>query len=211
MATRNLLLDVDGVLIRDKELLAHVRYNCVRYINYKVPECKDIEYKNDSLNLIYGHTARGLQIGYEVDVSDFNKNVYDKDLMEHLGVVLAESHVQKELREINTLSHENWQIYLFTNAPWRWAQRVAVAIGENVRVKCPGDPSLSPLKPEIGAYTIPFSNMNLMVDTSLKNLGTARNLTNWKPVYFNGGVPETNLWCDQVRSISDICSLAKSI
>ena len=208
---RNLLLDIDGVIIRDKELLQHVKDNCVKYIKYKIPECKEPEKRNDSLYLIYGHTARGLQTAYEVNVSDFNTRVYDKELIEHLGVVLAEPYMQKEMKELNLLSHENWQIYLFTNAPWRWAQRVAVAIGENVKVKCPGDPSFSPLKPELEAYTIPFSKLNLMVDDSLKNIGTARNLTNWRAAYFNQGDRDPNLWCDQVSSISDICSLARSI
>ena len=211
MASRNLLLDIDGVILRDKPLLQHVKENCVKYIKYKMPECKDPENINDTLYLSYGHTARGLQVRYEVDVSDFNTQVYDKKLMEHLGMILAEPHMQKEMREINSLSHENWNIFLFTNAPWRWAQRVSVAIGENVRVKCPGDPSFSPLKPEMEAYTVPFKNLNLMVDDSLKNLGPARNLTNWKPVYFNNGEHDPYLWCDQVSTIGDMCSLVRGL
>lgn len=211
MATRNLLLDIDGVILRDRELLQHVKDNCVKYIKYKVPECKEPEKRNDTLYLIYGHTARGLQVGYEVDVSDFNRQVYDKELMEHLGVVLAEPELREELRELNALSQENWQMYLFTNSPWRWATRVAVAIGENVRIKCPGDPSFSPLKPELGAYTVPPSSMNLMIDDSLKNLGAARSFSNWKVALFNQGEPDPCLWCPQVASIHDICTLARSI
>ena len=212
MGSKTLLLDIDGVLIRDKRLMEHVRDNCVSYVRAKLPECKDPHKTNNTLYLVHGHTAKGLQTAYEVDVSDFNSKVYDTKLMDHLTEVLSETQTRRELEQIYSLSHLHWNICLFTNAPWKWATRVAVAMGENVKIKCPGDPAFSPLKPDVEAYTLPFSDLTVFIDDSLKNLGTARNLTNWVPVYYNDGERDaSHKWCPQVNSVNDICTFVKTL
>ena len=38
MAFKSLLLDIDGVVVRDKLLLSHVKENCVNYVASKLPE-----------------------------------------------------------------------------------------------------------------------------------------------------------------------------
>jgi FMN phosphatase YigB (HAD superfamily) len=207
---KSLRLDIDGVFIRDKELLEHVQHNCVQYVRTKLPDCKDPVKTNNTLYLVHGHTARGLQVGYEVNVNDFNSKVYDKNLLHHLGYVLSTQQVQDEAAQIHELTRQGWNVTLFTNAPWVWAHKVALAIGDNIIIKCPGSPSESPLKPEVGAYIFPFEHTNVMVDDSLKNLGTARYLTNWKCIHFNEGPKDNNLWCPQVNSISEMCSLLRS-
>ena len=54
-------------------------------------------------------------------------------------------------------------------------------------------------------------HLNVFVDDSLKNLGTARYLANWQCVYFNEGQKEHNLWCPQIGSIWELALLARSI
>lgn len=212
MGTKTLLLDIDGVLVRDRLLLEHVRDNCISYVRAKLPLCKDPRKTCDTLYLVHGHTARGLQVAYDVDVSDFNSKVYDTSLMNHLADVLSETQVKRELEQVYSLSNLNWNIMLFTNAPWKWAAKVAVNMGDNVSIKCPGNPASSPLKPDVDAYAVPFSDLTVFVDDSLKNLGTARNLTKWIPVYFNGSERDpTHKWCPQVNSINDICTLVKTL
>ena len=56
---KTLLLDIDGVVIRDKPLLDHVKNNCVAYVKEKLPKCKDPQETNRVLYLANGHTARG--------------------------------------------------------------------------------------------------------------------------------------------------------
>jgi FMN phosphatase YigB (HAD superfamily) len=211
MSGKSLLLDVDGVLVRNKELMNHVRDNCVKYVQAKLPECKDPAETNRILFLSHGHTARGLEKGFNIDTRDFNAKVYDKKLLAHLADVLATDEFQREAAEIHSLTKYGWKLRLFTNSPWVWAAKVGLAIGDDVIVKCPGNPCESPLKPEIEAYIFTFDDLNLMVDDSLKNLGTARYLTNWKCVHFTDGPKENTLWCPQVQSISELCSLVREI
>ena len=211
MTTKSLLLDVDGVLIRDKPLMNHLKENCVSYVRKKLPESKDPFETNRVLYLAHGHTARGLQRVFKMDVSDFNQHVYDKPLLSHLADVIDTADFQSEAEQIHELTKDGWDVKLFTNAPWVWASKVALAIGDTVSVKCAGNPGESPLKPEPEAYFFSQHHLNVFVDDSLKNLGTSRHLTNWKSVYFNEGTKEPNLWCPQVGSIWELCLLVRSI
>lgn len=210
MAFKSLLLDIDGVIVRDKELEKHIKKNCVSYVKSKLPECKNPDETNRLLYLAHGHTARGLQRGFGIDVSDFNQKVYDKNLMDHLANVLSEPTFQDEAAQIYELTRDGWTVTLFTNAPWIWASKVGLAIGDVVNVRCSGNPAETPLKPEAEAYKFPVHHINIMVDDSLKNLGTARFLPNWKCVHFTDK-KEHNMWCPQVESVWEICMLVRSI
>ena len=207
---KSLRLDIDGVLIRDKALLEHVQHNCVKYVRAKLPECKNAEETNRLLYLAHGHTARGLERVFKIDTHDFNQKVYDKSLMRHLADVIDTADFQYEAAQIHELTREGWKVSLFTNAPWVWAAKVGIAIGDNIGIRCPGNPMESPLKPEPEAYMFAHQHLNVLVDDSLKNLGTARFLTNWKCVHFTDHKDPT-LWCPQVDSIWELCLLARSI
>jgi FMN phosphatase YigB (HAD superfamily) len=211
MAYKSLLLDIDGTILRDRLLMEHVKDNCVSYVRSKLPQCKDPHETNRVLYLAHGHTARGLQRAFDMNVTDFNQKVYDAPLMNHLADVLSSKQFQEEAAELYELTHEGWNLKLFTNAPWIWASKVSLAIGDTVSVTCPGNPSDSPLKPEPEAYMFSQHHLNVFVDDSLKNLGTARYLANWQCVYFNEGPKEPNLWCPQVSSTWELCLLARSI
>lgn len=202
--TKTLLLDVDGVLVRDRRLLEHVHTNCVNYVRAKLPDAKDSHVTNNLLYLVHGHTARGLEKAFGVDTSDFNKSIYTKKLLSHLAEVLTTETFQKEAAEINNLSREGWNISLFTNAPWIWAVKVATAIGDDVAIRCAGNPHESPLKPEAAAYMFHTEGPTVFVDDSLKNLGTARYLENWRCIHFTEGPFDKNVWCPQVGTISDL-------
>jgi len=208
---KSLLLDIDGVLIRDKLLLEHVKDNCVRYVAAKMPECKSPANTNRLLYLGHGHTARGLQNVFQIDTSDFNEKVYDKRLMDHLAEVIYGTEFQHEAKEIHELTQKSdWKVTLFTNSPIQWAGPIARAISDNIYVDC-GD-SVLDLKPDAGRYTNFSKHMtHLYVDDSLKNLGTARWLPNWHSVYFNEGPREDRLWCPQVSSIWETLLYVNSV
>lgn len=187
MAVKSLLLDVDGVLVRCPLLLEHVKHNCTKYVESKLPESKNPRDVNRILYMEHGHTARGLQNAFRIDVSDFNEKVYDKNLMDHLSEIIYGTDFQQEAKEIYEFTKKGWDVTLFTNAPAAWGGRVARAIGDEIRLRCPGDNIMeSPLKPEALAYDA-FSKVqtHVFVDDSLKNLKAAQMLSNWHPVHFS--------------------------
>jgi FMN phosphatase YigB (HAD superfamily) len=213
MAFKSLLLDIDGVLIRDKLLLEHVKENCVGYVSSKLPECKNPRETNRLLYLSHGHTARGLTSAFGIDTSDFNAKVYNKSLMEHLAEIIYGPEFQQEAKDIHELVRNDWNVNLFTNAPIEWATPIARAIGDEVFISCAAsDVTKSPIKPEAGAYTqFAKHHTHIYVDDSLKNIGTARWLPNWHPVYFNEGPKEERLWCPQIGSIWELCMYINSV
>jgi FMN phosphatase YigB (HAD superfamily) len=207
---KSLLLDVDGVLVRDKDLMNRVQSNCVRYVRSKLPECKDPAETNRTLYLAHGHTARGLNKMYGIDTSDFNKQVYDSDLLKQLAYFVSTDAFQDEVSHVQQLKNDGWKIKLFTNAPWIWASKVANVLGPDVNIRCPGNPNDSPLKPEPEAYLFSSEDVHVFVDDSLKNLGAVRNSKHWKPVYFSPEHKEPNLWCPQVQSLGELVHYLKS-
>jgi FMN phosphatase YigB (HAD superfamily) len=211
MAFKSLVLDIDGVLIRDRRLLDHVQRNCVRYVAKKLPECKDPAHTNKILFATAGHTARGLQNSFGIDTSDFNKEVYDMPVRRRLREVLSSTQFQEEAKQLHELTQNGWRLTLFTNSPIEWAGEVARAISHQVYVVCPGsDVVESPLKPEATAYTnFAKHHTHIFVDDSLTNLVTARWLPNWHPVHFNQGDQVAD-WCPTVGSISEVCLFVKS-
>jgi FMN phosphatase YigB (HAD superfamily) len=187
MMPKTLLLDVDGVLIRDSGLLAHVRHNCERYVKAKIPDCKDPRYVNHILYKTHGHTARGLSQSFGVDTRDFNKSVYDVPLKTRLWELLSSTEFQQDAKELCDVMDNGWNVTLFTNSPMEWAGEVAHAIGRKVHIACPPDDLAdAPLKPEARAYVrFPKHHKYVFVDDSLKNLRTASYLPNWQVVHYD--------------------------
>jgi FMN phosphatase YigB (HAD superfamily) len=209
----SLVLDIDGVLIRDPLLLEHVRYNVVQYVRAKLPHAKQPDRVNRLLYTHYGHTARGLQQAFHVDTRDFNEKVYTPRLNDHLWEVLSGAQFQEEAEIIHEISRNGWEVTLFSNAPLQWSLPVMQAIGHNVQVRH----DHLHLKPHISAYTTGFSNTkhHLYIDDSLDNLRAVVDLKNWSPVHFNdekinpkpefptvGSVWEIGLMCASYKNIS---------
>lgn len=210
MAVKSLVLDIDGVLLRDRALLDHVRHNCERYVKAKLPECKEPARVNRLLYGTCGHTARGLQTLFGVDTSDFNKKVYDVPLRTRLWEVLSSTEFQEEAAEIHKFTQNGWRVTLFTNSPIEWAGQVAHAISDEIHVVCPeSDLTTAVLKPEAAAYrNFAKHHTHIFVDDSIANLLTARWLPNWHPVYFNDhkfaqGALKAD-WCPTIGSIWEL-------
>ena len=178
----SLLLDIDGVLIRDKKLLSHVKSNCVRYVRSKLPSEKNPHEVNAKLVKLYGHTARGLKSVYNIDASDFNKKVYDGPLIDHLWSILSGKEFQDDAEEIHALTTDGWRVQLFSNCPLDWSLPVAQAISDQVQVASDG----IYFKPDPGAY-LKFNQKikHTFVDDSLRNLDAVRSHTLWRPVHFS--------------------------
>lgn len=212
-AYKSLILDIDGVLVRDKLLMHHVKENCVNYVRTKMPECKDPRDVNRILYLATGHTGRGLQTTFGIDTGDFNEKVYDKNLIEHLSDVLSTFEFQEEAKYIHEWTKHGWKVTLLTNAPTIWAGTVARAISDEIYIRPGPDNVMSgPLKPDATAYA-DFSKTytNIFVDDSLKNLATTRWMPNWHPVHFSQELAEPMAWCPTVGSLWELGLFLNSV
>lgn len=177
----SLILDIDGVLVRDKALLNHVKQNCVRYVQHKMPEVKKPEFMNQVLYENFGHTGKGMRKAHRINTEDFNTFVYDKKLITHLWSVLAGDEFQKDAEDIHSLIKEGWDVKLFSNSPLEWSLPVSRAISDEVQVIY----NDQLLKPDIEAYT-QFSEKqkHIFVDDNLRNLLPAMWLLNWDAIHF---------------------------
>jgi FMN phosphatase YigB (HAD superfamily) len=208
-----LLLDVDGVLVRDRLLFAHVKRNAARYVESKLPRCDDPVAVNRALYLAHGHTARGLKKAFGIDASDYNDFVYDESLMAHLADVLDTEQFRLDAATVNSLTERGWPVTLFSNAPYQWVQPVARAINDQVKIRCPGpDTSVANFKPDRAFYKEFDSACEsyYYVDDSLKNLGAVRAMPNWRPIHFTEH-KDARLWCPQVSSLPDLSSTLASL
>ena len=201
-----LLLDVDGVILRDRLLLSHVKHNATRYVKKKLPGCEDPAATNRVLYMAHGHTATGLRKSFGMDVSDYNDEVYDKSLMMHLADVLEGDQFVRDAELVHGLSAKGWEVTLFSNAPHKWVEPVALAIGDNIKVRCPGpDMNTALMKPSERFYKDFDTCLGYYyVDDSLKNLGAVRKMANWRAIHFTEAEKDRWLWCPQVRSLDEL-------
>jgi FMN phosphatase YigB (HAD superfamily) len=200
-----LLLDVDGVILRDERLFRHLRHNAARYVAKKLPECEDPIETNKFLYLTHGHTALGLKNAFGIDASDFNEFVYDKSLMTHLSNVIDSKKFRLDAETIHSLTERGWPVTLFSNAPYEWLRPIALAINDRVKIRCPGpDTSVAKFKPDPAFYK-EFDSCDeyYYVDDSLMNLKTVSGWPNWRPFHFTER-KETHLWCPQVSSLPEL-------
>jgi hypothetical protein len=191
MAFKSLLLDVHGVVLRDRELLDHVNTNCVAYVQKKVPLSKNPPETARLLCAAYGHATKGLQKVYGVDTSDFVDEVYDKHLMSHLQAVVCGTEFQSDAAIIHGLSHmHDWKVSLVTNAPLRWTQCIKNAIGDVYTVS-----------KDSAVY--PEHHVHLYVDDSPEHVEQKLLLPNWNPILFTDTKTTTSPYI-QVRSFEEL-------
>jgi len=180
----SLILDINGVLIRDVKLLDHLKRNCENYVQMKMPERPDAKYINHIMHQVYGHAGKGIAKEFKIDTSDFNDLVYDKKLTEHLWSVLSGTEFQQEAELLSRMTNDGWDISLFSNNPLVWSIPVANAICDRVKVVYNEDK----LKPDLIAYTqFPEVEHTTYVDANVKNLLPAHWLLGWNTIHFEQG------------------------
>lgn len=207
MANKVLLLDIDGVLVRDRLLLEHVKHNVVEYVRTKLPEAKDPARVNSVLYKTYGHTAKGLEKSFRIDASDFDAKVYDKKLLDHLWSVLSSTEFQDDAKILNEIEKSGWNIQLFSNSPLVWSLPVMQVLGGNTSVI----KSHQYLKPHLRAYTQFSTKWNyLFVDDSLINLHTAKLFPNWTPIHYTEDRPQ-QIDFPSVKSVWEISLMCGTI
>lgn len=167
----SLLLDIDGVLIRNKPLLKHVGHNCTKFVQKSSRQ--PIEYNmaaaiNAKLYKTHGHTLRGLSVMYgpkyssEDMYSTFNKFVYDESTLGMLATHLQSKEFLKDVEGFAEIAdvcvEKKAPICLFSNAPESWCEPVCVAlediVGSRVCIQMCAHDTMYPhyLKPDAEAY-----------------------------------------------------------
>jgi hypothetical protein len=179
--SKTLLLDVDGVLVRDRFLMNHLSDNIESYVRAKVPHSKNPRALNATLYKKYGHTSIGLNKVFDIDASDFDRCVYNRQLIDHLWSVLSGTEFQRDAELIHEIaSRGDWKVSLFSNAPLSWTMPVSQAISDYIGVS-----DHEYLKPQGLAYAgFPPHDMYLFVDDKVENLRPVKELANWRPVHF---------------------------
>jgi hypothetical protein len=192
-----LLLDVDGVIIRDESLLSHMKNNVVRYVKKKIPSLKRPDLVNTILYKAYGHTALGLTREYGIFTDDFNEFVYDEHLISHLHDFLTSS---KDFeRDKKTIRHfcDEEDVSFFSNSPMIWTEPIREAI--DLRI---GN-SEGFMKPTVESY-LRFGDSDeiTFVDDNIVNLLPTLYLNNWNPVHFSEKVESQKI--RNVKSLDQI-------
>jgi len=127
----HILLGANGVAVRDRLLLAHVKNNMEEYVRLRAPDVKDPRAFTASLERHWGHVKLGLRDMYPLeDFSDFDKKVYDRSLLTHLADHLkSDEFYQNTRRPIQEFVNDDGHVVtLFSNAPLAWTAPIAWGI-----------------------------------------------------------------------------------
>lgn len=179
---KTLLLDVDGVLIRDRVLLNHVKSSVVRYVRTKISKDSNPTQVNNFLYKTYGHTAIGLEKEYGVDASDFDHRVYTPHVLDHLYDFLDTTEFQRDANFVREIIDKGHPVELFSNSPLVWSLPVALAIDTKIKTG-------TYMKPNTESY-MKFDPLSeyIFVDDKMCNLMPVLFLENWVPVHFSDQV-----------------------
>jgi hypothetical protein len=198
-----LLLDIDGVVMRNKRLLKNVKFNCTKFVqthSNKPMGLYEAYQKNHMLHKNYGHTLRGLN--YTVDKGYFNNQVYDKRIYNELDNYLNTSEFEDHINGFSEIYHickkNDIPIGIFSNAPFDWCNRIVYGI--EIKQECFIDEIYSNehyamtsyLKPDYEVYSGVEKDIKdkygsseiIMVDDSFINLKPIYNQLPWSPVLF---------------------------
>lgn len=202
----NILLDVDGVLVRDDTILQRVRNNISRYVRMKVPRAKNPDRLRDHLYLRYGHTGRGLTQALGIPTPDFNPYIYDRETLDTLARYLTTPKFRSDAYVVRYLVNQGHNVSLFSNAPLMWTAPVANAIDPQVRVQ-----SVVGFKPQPVAYTNIRTNRRpiIMVDDVYKNLKPIRYSQNWVPVHYSDQVKDWTI--PTISSLDELMYIVKYV
>lgn len=176
-----ILLDVDGVIMRNYALLDHVKNNAVRYVQKKIPGIKKGHSRiNHMLYKKYGHTAIGLHAEFGVDSRDYDDFVYDRFLLDHLeDYILTDDNFKRDADTIRSFLESGKKVSFFSNAPMVWTEPIRESI--DLRI---GNGNY--MKPNLESY-LRFGKKDhfVFVDDNLVNLEPTLFLGNWTPVHFS--------------------------
>jgi FMN phosphatase YigB (HAD superfamily) len=178
-----LLLDMDGVILRNNTAHKHIAFRCQQYVR-KITGIKNpikVSILNKQLYESTGHTFLGLKnLGYPINLDEFNEYVYD-------DMSIIKNINAKETNQLTLLKKKcedkNIKIYIFSNAPIIWSHTILSHMNCDIPIL-----SSEYLKPQIEYYNIVESIISekiLFVDDKLMNIMPVINRKRWTTYLFN--------------------------
>lgn len=216
----HLLLDFDGVVLRNHNIHKVVVDRCTNFV-HKVVKCPNKEFASKLNRELYynaGHTLYGLnKLGYNgVNEKDFEKYVY-KDINYNDYLYDVKDTHKSDIESFKKLEthckKNNIEMLFFSNAPDVWCHSICNEMGIS---KLPTTYSfMSRLKPEPQSYMDVDlhlkSDLYVFVDDKLTNLLNTPNTTKWKCVWMdNSDYSEylrINNRLTMIKDLTDVCEL----
>lgn len=198
--SRVLLLDFDGVFIRNRKISSYVGTQCTRLLAHKKNlNMKQARKINSHLYPLYGHTSFILSKEYGIDCSikDFNDIVYHEYInYKHIHNMITVNDVEYADQLVSKIVSKHDNVFIFTNAVDTWCMEVLRML--HIQDCIPRSHILSSdllpvLKPDHKAYDKvdrmleifqPNAKQRIFVDDQLANIDPIINKTNWTGIYY---------------------------
>lgn len=188
-----LLLDFDGVILRNHSIHGHVSSRCNSFTQRYIPIRNPIKMRqiNNEMYESYGHTVIGLRaLGFDADINEFNHYVYDRIDMGSLRDVKTthKRDIQQTKEMLAHVKHKEIEVRLLTNAPDVWCQTILSMMGVDPIEKIS---TLGMLKPENSCFNhveqlFPMDQKFIFVDDKIINLRGVMTRPHWQRVLFMG-------------------------
>jgi hypothetical protein len=131
LVQQSLLLDVDGVVFRHREISGRIGKRTCDLVQ-RVVQCSPSEAKtiNKQLYSHYGHTYIGLKNIYKTKMTlrEYNEEIYDPRFLESLMNIKPTSVTQQAKQQTEQLlmkaMSKNMKCYFYSNAPYIWLEFV---------------------------------------------------------------------------------------
>lgn len=209
MAHRALLLDFDGVVLRNQKVKKYVEHCCTKLLSHKV----NIPYKtarqvNQQLYPVYGHTSFIINRDYNVPCSmeQFNDTIYNEYInykyIEKLLSFEDVAYAKQFERLVSTWNPDT--VFIFSNATDVWCANILLMVGlggliPGTNMLCSN--LLKALKPSYNAYAeaesqarllIPTLSSFVFVDDHANNLLPVKDFAHWHTFHYTAdNTPES--------------------
>lgn len=207
VSPKALLLDVDGVVFRNRAVLNKVSDKVVKYVSKELNiDATEARLVNKALYGTFGHTYIGMRSVYGTtkSIHHFSQHVYDDELIHDLTSSIADDTIVKDSKSVRCLAEEckrkDIDLYLFSNAPHVWCSHVLSVMhlstyipGENI-ITCDHEVFHKGLKPMNVVYDTMLryifhkthDDVSIMfVDDTFMNHVPILCDPHWRPVYVN--------------------------
>lgn len=192
-----LMLDFDGVLLKNPKVQKYVAHKCTEYLAKRTGTTyAHAKQTNDARYPVHGHTARVLEkdFGLPCGPREFNQGVYGSMDFERVRSWLTQRDAEYARTVLDHWNVRRENTFVFTGAPRKWVLELREALAlpfEDYRVL--GSDVLGHFKPDPRAYAEAefFVRLNMpqvesfcLVDDGVENVKMAMVLPRWTGVLY---------------------------
>jgi len=221
MASRAVLFDIDGVIVRTSTISNTIERQAVKYVQMRTKvQVKQAAALNRTLYSTYGHTHTGLKNAYDIreTIQDYNAFVYNREtvLSCFRELVARAAEHEDSIETIAALQARGVPVYLFTNAPDVWADAVVQALHLDIPMErritssCGFGVKTADLqiydKVQNHVKNVDDVSNILYVEDQFRNLAPILHKPNWVPVLFDPSIADktTPVWIGRTQVIHEL-------